>query len=121
MGFEILARVGLGVNPEGMHAERVDGYNPLAVADAIERKKEILLQGRGPVLLDTVTYRFSGHSPSDASSYREKTDVDLWRQVDALSSYREYLKKNKHDDDANLDALRADVLERLLPILKAAV
>ena len=30
-----LARVGLGVNPEAMHAERVDGYNPLAVADAI--------------------------------------------------------------------------------------
>ena len=35
MGFGMLARVGAGVNPEAMHAERVDGYNPLAVADAI--------------------------------------------------------------------------------------
>ncbi|MBI1882260.1 MAG: thiamine pyrophosphate-dependent dehydrogenase E1 component subunit alpha, partial [Chloroflexi bacterium] len=70
MGFDILARVGVGVNPEAMHAERVDGYNPLAVADAVERKRKILEAGRGPVLLDTVTYRFSGHSPSDASSYR---------------------------------------------------
>jgi 2-oxoisovalerate dehydrogenase E1 component len=60
----------LGVNPEQMHAERVDGYNPLAVVDAIERKREILEAGRGPVLLDTITYRFSGHSPSDASSLR---------------------------------------------------
>ncbi len=70
MGFKVLARIGAGVNPEQMHAERVDGYNPLAVADAIERKKKILLEGRGPVLLDVVTYRYSGHSPSDASSYR---------------------------------------------------
>ena len=36
--------------------------------------------GRGPVLLDTITYRFSGHSPSDASTYREKSEVDMWRE-----------------------------------------
>ena len=36
MGFEVLARIGAGVNAEfNMHAERVDGYNPLAVADAV--------------------------------------------------------------------------------------
>ena len=48
MGFKVLARIGAGVNPDQMHAERVDGYNPLAVADAIERKKKILLEGSGP-------------------------------------------------------------------------
>ena len=41
-----------------MHSERIDGYNPLAVADAVERKREVLEEGQGPVLLDTVTYRF---------------------------------------------------------------
>ena len=49
-----------------MHAERVDGYNPLAVADAIAAQEGDPAGGPGPVLLDTVTYRFSGHSPSDA-------------------------------------------------------
>lgn len=121
MGFEILARVGLGVNPEAMHAERVDGYNPLAVADAIERKRKILEAGRGPVLLDTVTYRFSGHSPSDASSYRDKTEVDLWRQHDALVNYRQYLLENGHADESQLDAITADATERLVKVLKAAV
>ncbi len=53
-----------------MHAERVNGYDPLPVIDAFRRKRQVLLEGRGPVLLDTVTYRISGHSPSDASSYR---------------------------------------------------
>lgn len=90
-GFGILARVGAGLNPDQMHAERIDGYNPLAVIDAIARKREILLQGRGPVLLDTVTYRFSGHSPSDASSYRERIEVEQWQQIDSLLTYRQNL------------------------------
>lgn len=121
MGFGILARVGLGVNPEAMHAERVDGYNPLAVADAIARKKKVLEAGNGPVLLDTVTYRFAGHSPSDASSYRDKTEVDLWRVQDSLVSYREYLKENGHADDAQLDAIQAEIKERIIKVTQAAV
>lgn len=84
MGFEMLARIGAALNPEQMHAERIDGYNPLAVADAILRKKDILENGDGPVLLDTVTYRYSGHSPSDQSSYREKAEVDAWKQQDPI-------------------------------------
>ncbi|MEP6989020.1 MAG: thiamine pyrophosphate-dependent enzyme, partial [Chloroflexota bacterium] len=121
MGYGILARVGLGVNPEGMHSERVDGYNPIAVADAIERKKKILQAGDGPVLLDTITYRFAGHSPSDASSYREKSEVDLWRAQDSLISYRDYLLKNEHADEPMLDAILNEVHERIVPVLKAAV
>jgi 2-oxoisovalerate dehydrogenase E1 component len=121
MGFGILARVGMGVNEDGMHAERVDGYNPLAVADAIERKKALLLQGRGPVLLDTITYRFSGHSPSDASSYRDKHEVDLWREVDSLASYRAYLLENRHAAEAELDAFRPDMIARLVKVLRAAI
>jgi 2-oxoisovalerate dehydrogenase E1 component len=121
MGFGVLARVGLGVNEEAMHAERVDGYNPIAVADAIERKKRILLDGDGPVLLDTVTYRFTGHSPSDASSYRDKAEIDLWRAQDSLVAYGNYLKENQHADDATLEGFQADIRSRLVRVLKAAV
>jgi 2-oxoisovalerate dehydrogenase E1 component len=87
MGFKVLARLGAGLTPNQMHAERVDGYNPLAVIDAIGRKAEILKRGDGPVLLDTVTYRYSGHSPSDASSYREKSEVEEWQKVDSLITF----------------------------------
>ena len=120
MGFDILARVGLGVNPEAMHAERIDGYNPLAVADAIERKRKILEAGRGPVLLDTVTYRFSGHSPSDASSYRTKEEIDLWMHQDALTGFGEYLKQHGHADDGELTAFQEEVIDRLIKVLEAA-
>ena len=120
MGFGILARVGSGVNPDAMHAERIDGYNPLAVADAVERKREVLDEGHGPVLLDTVTYRFSGHSPSDASSYRDKLEMELWYQQDALINYGEYLKENHHADSARLDAFREDISDRLVKVFGAA-
>jgi 2-oxoisovalerate dehydrogenase E1 component len=121
MGFDVLARVGLGVNPEAMHAERVDGYNPLAVADAIERKKAILEAGEGPVLLDTVTYRFSGHSPSDASAYRTKEEIDLWMQQDALAGFGAYLRQHGHIDDTSISDLQEEIVERLVKVLNAAV
>ena len=61
--------------------------------------------GRGPVLLDTVTYRFAGHSPSDASAYRTKEEMDLWRQHDSLIGYRAYLVESGFASDADLDAI----------------
>jgi 2-oxoisovalerate dehydrogenase E1 component len=121
MGFGMLARVGLGVNPEGMHAERVDGYNPIAMADAIERKKKILEEGRGPVLLDAITYRFSGHSPSDASAYRDKEEVDKWREHDALVTYKAYLEENGFADDERLDSFQVDITDRMIKVVKATV
>jgi 2-oxoisovalerate dehydrogenase E1 component len=121
MGFGMLARIGLGINPAAMHAERVDGFSPLAVADAVERKKKVLAEGQGPVLLDTVTYRFSGHSPSDASAYRDKAEIDLWRQHDSLVSYREYLTENYQVDQAQLEGFQVDISQRLAPVFEAAV
>jgi len=120
MGYKILARVGAGVNPENLHAERVDGYNPLAVADAIKRKKEILLKGNGPVLLDTITYRISGHSPSDASSYRTKEEIAAWQEADCIRGYEDYLKKNRIITSDKVDTLKQEVILRITKALRLA-
>jgi 2-oxoisovalerate dehydrogenase E1 component len=120
MGFQILARLGAGVNPENMHAERVDGYNPLAVAEATLRKKNILLEGRGPVLLDTITYRISGHSPSDASSYRTKEEMDLWEEADCLKSYGEYLESNGVLSGTEMDDYKNTVTQKVTKALSLA-
>lgn len=120
MGFDVLARVGLGVNPEAMHAERIDGYNPLAVADAILRKRAILEAGLGPALLDTVTYRFSGHSPSDPSSYRDKAEIDRWRAHDSLETFGAYLVEHGHAGRATIEQIQGEARERMMVILNAA-
>ncbi|MDR0720419.1 MAG: dehydrogenase, partial [Treponema sp.] len=120
MGYQILARVGAGVNPDNMHSERVDGYNPLAVADAVARKKEILLAGNGPVLMDTITYRFSGHSPSDASSYRTKEELEAWQKTDAIIEFSNYLKNNKVLSDSDIETIRAGINKKLTDVVKLA-
>ena len=48
MGLQSIARLGAGVNPEQMHAERVNGYDPLPVIDAFRRKRQVLQRGTRP-------------------------------------------------------------------------
>ncbi|WP_286833112.1 MULTISPECIES: alpha-ketoacid dehydrogenase subunit alpha/beta [unclassified Proteiniphilum] len=109
MGYGIAARVGAGVNPDQMHAERVDGYNPLAVIDAYKRKRKVIEDKRGPVLLDVLTYRFSGHSPSDASSYRTKEEVEAWESHDCILSYGRQLIDAGLASQSDLDSIRVDI------------
>jgi len=120
MGYNILARIGAGVNPEQMHAERVDGYDPLAVIDAFERKINILKDKKGPVLLDTLTYRISGHSPSDASSYRSKEEIEAWTQQDSIIAYGEKMIEGDITDQETLDNLKSVIVKRTEKILKRA-
>jgi hypothetical protein len=96
-GFDRLARIGAAFNPENMHAEVVDGNNPLALADAYARKMEMLAAGKGPVLLDVICYRQSGHSPSDQSSYRERDEIDSWRNVDPLHEFGQQARRREGD------------------------
>jgi 2-oxoisovalerate dehydrogenase E1 component len=121
MGYGMVARLGAGVNAEMMHAERVDGYNPLAVIDAFRRKKAVLLAKKGPVLLDTLTYRFSGHSPSDASSYRSKEEVEAWQNVDSIITYGQNLNDAGIIAASLLDSTRQNIIEEITGILKLAI
>ncbi len=109
MGYGIAARIGAGVNAEQMHAERVDGYNPLAVIDAYKRKRKIIDEKRGPVLLDVLTYRYSGHSPSDASSYRTKEEVEAWEAQDCIHSFGEEMVEAEVASQADLDKISDDI------------
>jgi len=120
MGYDMLARMGAGVNPEQMHAERVDGYNPLAVIDAMRRKKKILEEKNGPILLDTLTYRVTGHSPSDASSYRTKEEIEAWMEQDSLIAYKNDLIKAKVADEDAFNAILENTRELVTKICRLA-
>jgi 2-oxoisovalerate dehydrogenase E1 component len=113
MGWDRLSRIASAVHPEAMHAETVDGGNPLAVADAVERKREILLRGDGPALLDVECYRSGGHSTTDANVYRTREELAAWESHDPIASYRAKLIANRvvsaADAEAMQDAVRAQV------------
>jgi 2-oxoisovalerate dehydrogenase E1 component len=121
MSYKFAARIGAGINGSQMHAERVDGYNPLAVADATERQKKILLEGKGPALLDIATYRMSGHSPSDASSYRSKEEMELWEAADCVRTFGEYLISNGAITEADSEAMKAKITGKVSKAMKLAI
>ena len=121
MGYNMVARIGAGINPDQMHAERVDGYNPLAVADATTRQKEKLLAGKGPALLDVVTYRMSGHSPSDASSYRSKEEMALWEEADCVKKFGDYLLENGAITETGVETMKEQVVARISSAMKLAI
>ncbi len=120
MAYDFLARLGAGVSPTQLYAERVDGFNPLAVIDAMKRKKKILVDGDGPVLLDVVTYRYGGHSPSDSMSYRTIEEVENWKQYDPMITYRKSLVDAKIESDGKFDDIIGSIQERMLKLCKLA-
>jgi 2-oxoisovalerate dehydrogenase E1 component len=121
MGFDMAARLGAGFNPDMMHTERVNGYDPLAVIDAFKRKKALLLEGKGPAMLDVVTYRISGHSPSDSSTYRTQEEIDAWKAADPIAAYRAKMVKGRVATQAEFDAIDAMIVDRMTEIMKLAI
>ncbi|NLB69779.1 MAG: dehydrogenase [Lentisphaerae bacterium] len=121
MGYDFAARIGAGVNIEQMHAERIDGYNPLAVIDAMKRKLKILKDKKGPVFLDTVTYRYSGHSPSDADSYRTPEEKKAWEEVDSIAAFRKELTEAKILTDAQFDEIDENVVATITKAVSLAI
>ena len=121
MAFGMAARLGAGFNPEQMHAERVNGYDPFAVIDAVTRKKELLLRGEGPALLDVVTYRVSGHSASDASTYRSEEELEEWRKADPIRAYKEKLIIGGVASSDEFDAIDETIIRRMTKICRLAI
>ena len=99
----------------------MDGYNPLAVAAAVATKRELLEAGRGPVLLDTITYRLAGHSPSDAASYRTREEVSQWQEVDCLAGYGGYLEENELATASELEQEQARAADSMELVCRLAV
>ncbi len=120
MGQGHMSRIASGVSPTQFHAETVDGFNPLAVIEAMGRKLELLRNGQGPVMLETLTYRFSGHSVSDQNAYRTKEEMDAWKEFDPLTTYPASLVEAGVMTQAEVDAILEETKARMTMICKAA-
>jgi 2-oxoisovalerate dehydrogenase E1 component len=121
MSYDALARMASGFNEASLHAEMVDGNDPLAVADAVRRTRPILEAGEGPVLLDVRCYRQVGHSTSDAGSYRTRTELDLWRALDPIDQLAERLERANVIDAEHLRDVQTSVRKLLEGVARLAV
>jgi pyruvate dehydrogenase E1 component alpha subunit len=69
-----------------MHGERVDGNDVVEVREAVGRLLEEARSERRPALIETVTYRYRGHSVADAGKvYRTPQEITAWRKKDPIT------------------------------------
>lgn len=68
-------------------AQAVDGMDVLAVVEAAGRAIHAIRSGVGPVFLEMRTYRFRAHSMYDPELYRDKAEVELWKQRDPIPTF----------------------------------
>lgn len=84
-----------------------DGNDVLAVKETLEKAAKHVRNGEGPVLVESLTYRWFGHSTSDPGKYRTKAEVDEWKEKDPIKKYSAYLVENKIATQKELDAIDA--------------
>lgn len=78
-------------------SSQVDGMDVVAVCDEAQKAVAQIHAGNGPVFIECLTYRFRAHSMYDAELYREKSEVEEWKQKDPL------IRLHKNWPDINLD------------------
>jgi len=99
----------------GMRGERVDGNDLFAVRNATRRARELAAQGKGPTLIECVTYRVEGHSTSDdPRAYRPPELVEPWRRKDPIQRVEKFLAVRGVLGPGEGERIRAEVREQIL-------
>jgi pyruvate dehydrogenase E1 component alpha subunit len=71
----------------GIPGRRIDGMDVLAVRESVAEGVRLAREERRPTLIEAFTYRYRGHSAADPEVYREREEVDEWRQKDPIESF----------------------------------
>jgi len=71
----------------GIEGLTIDGNDVIEVYNTVSHFHKHCLDGRGPVLIEARTYRWKGHSKSDAQVYRSKKEVSEWMEKDPINRY----------------------------------
>ncbi len=103
-------KLGLGYE---MPAEPVDGMDPVKAARAVDQAISRARKGKGPTFLEMKTYRYRGHSMSDAQHYRAKDEVEEYRKIDPISQVKKILLDKKYATKADIEKIDSRVKEKV--------
>jgi len=101
-------KLGLGYE---MPCGPVDGMNPIKVAEAVDEAIQRARRGDGPTFLEMKTYRYRGHSMSDAQHYRTKDEVEEYKKIDPITQVLDVIKEKNYASQEEIDAIDKEVKE----------
>ena len=99
---EDIYKLGLGYE---MPCMPVDAMDPEKVAEVAYEAIERARRGDGPTFIEARTYRFRGHSMSDAEPYRTKEEVAVKKEEDPIVLIKNRILENKWATEEELDAI----------------
>ena len=114
---EEIWKLGLGYN---MPCEPCDGMNPVEVAKVMDKAIKLARKGAGPSFIEMKTYRYRGHSMSDAQHYRTKDEVEEYRKIDPITQVKEVILSKKYATQKELDSIDKSIKERVVECEKYA-
>lgn len=105
----------------GIDGITIDGNNIIEVYNTISHFGQVCREGNGPVIVESLTYRWKGHSKSDAQVYRSKEEVKEWMEKDPIKKYsKELISQNiiSQKDDIELEK---EVVEQIQKAIDFAI
>jgi TPP-dependent pyruvate/acetoin dehydrogenase alpha subunit len=90
----------------GIPGVTVDGNDVQAVYDAATEAVATARAGRGPTLIEAITYRWKGHSKSDQNLYRTREEIESWRQRDPLDRFEQAILEARSLDEDEIKQVR---------------
>ena len=89
----------------------IDGNDLLTVYETMRDATEYIRSGNGPVLVETQTYRYFGHSKSDRNLYRSKDEIDDWRDnKDPITRFKDHLIENAIINEETAEEINNEAL-----------
>jgi TPP-dependent pyruvate/acetoin dehydrogenase alpha subunit len=105
----------------GMPGVRVDGNDPLAVAEALATAVSKARNGDGPSFIECVTFRFRGHYFGDRAPYIPKEQLDAALAADPVPRFRKHLIDSGFATDEDLSGIDEGALARVEEAIKAVL
>lgn len=98
----------------GIAAYRCDGNDFFAVHETVAKARQHCIEGKGPVLIEAMTYRLGAHSTSDdPRAYRSREEEEQWEEREPIRRLRRYLEKRKLWDERKDEAYRQQLKKEL--------
>ena len=98
----------------------VDGNDFNAISSAVGNAVDRARAGDGPSLIESVTYRWRGHSKSDRNRYRTKEEINDWISKDPIANFTSFLIEHSIITEEEADTIEGSVQEEIASAIKYA-